>query len=562
MPDNLLTSPGGAASIRRALVRQNAVFDERYAAQSDLLTVLPNETDGSLRRNEDGTLSVILHYRADLKWSDGEPFKTADALLGLKFPPPDDVPAVVVLEATEGDALSVFLTLSPTSEYPYVPFQPPLPSHKLGTVDTVSVNISNYALKPDPTLGPYLVAARDDSAIVLSANPFFVPAPRISVLRILMASDASSLVTNVSSGLCDVALDTDIPPDQYPSLIAAQDGGQLRAIIWEGNIRDQLVFNTFAGLSGRVPLFADIRVRLAVASAWDRVALVGSLWHGSAQPLDSWLPAGHWAHSSSPLAQLVYDPERARALLEEAGWRDTDGDGVREYHGTGGEYSCQRGAWSIEEGVMLTPTLILPEGDEVRGQIADNLKTQLASIGIRLDVQKMGPESMFVADGPVTRREFDLALLTAAVRPDPGGVNEWLGADLYLHPLDKIPVHRWQLEDRWLTSDQLVERLSPGNIPSEDNDFQGQNYSGWCNEQADIDIIQANRAFDLATRQGFYKEQQALVGMELPALPIAYRPRLLTAAPYVCGIMPDAFAAPTWNIADWYFEPAGICGEK
>lgn len=558
-PDRLLLaqSPVGQ-NIERALVRPAVSYGVGYMAQSDLLLALPSEADGSLRRNDDGTLSVILHYRADLVWSDGEPFKTADAVLGFKAPNPDGDTAV--LDAQEGDALSVFLRLPATTEYPYMPDTSPLPSHIIGSVDPATVLASGYARLMNPTLGPYYVSEwTAGQSIVLQANPYYSPAPIIPTVRFQFGVESALLINKLTSEECDAALNDSLTLDHLPALMQPLASGAGRRDIRPGSVNDQIVFNTYTVPSPRVAYFADSRVRQAVAFAFDRAALGEALWQGAMPLMDSWLPSEHWAYTPGGFSSYSLDIARAQSLLDQAGWMDQNGDGVREYHGEGGEYACQRGSWQIAPDTPLTPVVLLPTGDPVRAQIADRIKADLAQVGIAVQVQPVDPSNLFAAGGPVIRRDFDLALLTAVTRPDPGGINAWVGADVFLHPINKTPVHRWELEDRWLTSDQLVERLALSNIPSEANDFQGQNYAGWCNEQADLIMVQANRSLDTKARVALYAQHQQMLAADVPILPLFARPRLVAGAMTICGIQPGPFDPVTWNLESWSFDSLGQC---
>lgn len=547
-------------TIGRATWPQAAFYGGDYTAElGDLLTALPSEADGTLRRNEDGTLAVILHYRTDLVWSDGEPFKTADAILGLKLPASPSDPAFEILDAQEGDAMTVFVTLAAGAEYPYVPSRPPLPTHILGAeLSSEAASYGPFAYLSGPMLGPYIVAEQTGDSILLQANPHYAPAPSIAVIRVRLVTDPAQLLASLGSGGCDVALDDSLSLDQLASWTAAQAGGTVRAYAWPGPVWDYLALNTYTGAFGRVPYFADLRVRQAVAYAFDRAALTQQIWQGTVPVSDGWLPPTHWAYGASTPVSI--DQNQAASLLEQAGWIDQDGDGVREYHGQGGLYSCERGEWSIEENIPLAPVL-LTTSDALRAPIAEKLRTDLAQVGIRLQVQSIDPVTLFAAGGPLVHRDFDVALLAAAIYPDPGGINLWLGEDVFLHPLEKTPAHRWQLEERWLKPDQMIESLAPGNVPSAHNDYRGQNYSGWCNDQADLAIVQASRSFDLSVRQGFYAQQQALFAADLPVIPFFYRPRLAAAARYVCGLSPSPYEPLTWNIGTWYFDGSGACGE-
>jgi peptide/nickel transport system substrate-binding protein len=82
----------------------------------------------------------------------------------------------------------------------------------------------------------------------------------------------------------------------------------------------------YLGLNLRQPPLADVGVRRAILRAIDRQRLVASIWQGLGVVNETPIPPGHWAHSDS-LPSAAYDPETARALLDEAGYPDPDGDG-------------------------------------------------------------------------------------------------------------------------------------------------------------------------------------------------------------------------------------------
>lgn len=565
-PSGLFDTTSPIADAILQMVIPSAVsFGEDYTAEPVLLTALPNAEDGTLWRNEDGTIGVTLHYRDDLRWSDGEPFTSADALFGIQALPASPYgPAFTMLDVQQVDDYTLTLTLADGAEYPYTPPQPPLPLHRFETGDdpVALFQSGGYPVLTELALGPYMIAEWvSGSHVLLRANPHYsAPALMIPTVRLRFLPNTAQIASELQGGGCDVALDEGAGFEQYPALLAMQEAGQARVYTWAGPVWDQVVLNTYpVPFSGRVPYFADARVRQAVAYAIDRATLAGQTWGGVVSPLDSWMPSAHWAYTADGLTRYSLDVATAAALLDQAGWYDQDGDGVREYHGAGGTYACQRGNWTIEEGTPLTPTLIIPAGDGLRAQIAERVRTDLAVVGIGVQVQQADPTVLFSPAGPLVRRDFDMALLASVTRPDPGGVAQWVGADVFLHPLERVPVHFWQLEQRWTATDQLVERLALSNIPDSWNDYQGQNYAGWCNEAADIAIVEAVRRLDLSERAGFYAQQQALFTADVPVIPLFNRPRLAAAATYVCGLRPGPYDALTWNITDWTMDQSGAC---
>jgi peptide/nickel transport system substrate-binding protein len=374
------------------------------------------------------------------------------------------------------------------------------------------------------------------------------------MVRFRFIPDSQQQSAELAAGGCDVLLGDGL---------SAGDGAlfpeSVNVLESSGSAYEQVTFNTQPEPFTNIPFFADARLRQAIAQGMDRSTLAQQSVQGLTPVMDSWLPADHWAYAGTgELPAYGFDPATASALLDAAGWQDQDGDGEREYHGSGGTYTCQRGEWQIEEGTPLAPTLITTT-DPLRSLIAEKMRDDLAAIGVGLQVQPIPAETLFSLDGPLAHRTFDLALFSASARPDPDGISRFVGADVFLHPLDLVPVHRWELENRWLTSEQLVERLALNNSPSAVNSFQGQNYGAYCNEAADIATVSASESISIPERQGLYMQQQTQIALDVPLLPLFARPRIAVSASYVCGITIRPYGPLTWNLDHWTFDASGAC---
>ncbi len=536
-------------ALARLVAPPPVIYGPDYrAGAGGLLAALPSVEEGTLRQNDDGSITAVLAYRDDLVWSDGQPFSIDDAYLGLMASSYSD-PSFPVIGVTVVDDRSLEVTLAPGTVYPYVPPQPPKRADAPGAGSF-----------DGPTLGPYVRTTVEGADWLFSANPHYPGGVTIPQVRVRFIADAAQLAAEVAGGGCDVALDSGLGVAQLQPLLDAQAAGTLRVYTGGAPLIEQLILNSYTEPFTRAPLFADVRTRQAVAYALDRAALNAELVAGLLPLPDSWLPAEHWAYG--PGVSYLLDAGQAAALLDQAGWSDSDGDGVRDYRGAGGEYACGRGSWSIAEGTPLAPVLIIPAGDDLRAALAERIRAALAPLGVKVQVQPVDPASYFSADGPLQRREFDMALLAGPALPDPDGISRWAGQEVFRHPLDLSVVYRAQLEERWLTTDQLVERLAYDNTPTAANGYQGQNYAGWCEDAANIAIVQASLGFDLEARRAAYVDQQAVLGREVPAVMLLQRPRIAAAAPYVCGIDLRPFEPLTWNIAGWTFDESEACSEQ
>jgi peptide/nickel transport system substrate-binding protein len=92
-------------------------------------------------------------------------------------------------------------------------------------------------------------------------------------------------------------------------------------------------------------------------------------------------------------------------------------------------------------------------------------------------------------------------------------------------------------------------------VPSESNNWAGDNFAGWCFRDADRAIREAVTTLDAAKRQEAYLKQQQLWTQELPSLPLFQRVSATLNAPGISGIQPDALAPITWNVTAWQRNP-------
>jgi peptide/nickel transport system substrate-binding protein len=574
-PEGLIGSRSYAAGlVWQALADQLALTDTAYGALTEALVELPTVDNGGLVEQPDGVVEVRLKLRDDLTWSDGEPVTANDVLLGLRAAGSDGFGPLRVREAEAADKTSVIIRLKRMGAvYPYLPDAPPLPVHTLGDTDAEAIASSQYAHLPDPTAGPYVMREwTPGESILLEANSHYAgDGPLIGKVRFRFVPDAETALADLSGGACDVVTDDLLDSIRKPQLDALQADGSLRVCAGPGALWEHVDFNTHPDPldEERVPFFADVRVRQAVAYAVNRETMAASATSGISGPLDSWLPPAHWAYppDGAGLTRYEYNPDQARALLAEAGWRDDDGDGVIEYHGEGGLYPCQPAEspspdvelarWEIAEGTPFEVTLVTSADDDMRQAVAEQIKNDLAAVGIRVDVQSLPDDEMFASTGPLVRRRFDMALYAWLHTPDPLGQNLWMGADLYRHPLELTIVHDWEFDTRWLRSS--VETVTYTSIPSADNDYVGQNYPGWCDEAANRALYLATSSLDLTERAQAYAEQQAIFTQQVPALPLFDRPRIAASAAYVCGIQMGPANVLIWNVGTWYFDETGQC---
>lgn len=354
--------------------------------------------------SEDGTVYTFL-LRDDMTWSDGTPITSADVLYtweaiqagaeGLVDTPlsyvidPTGASGILNVEAPDDYTIVMTFATAECTALNYAGSVVPAPSHALPE-DVTQLNDAEFNLNPTVGGGVFLFSEfRPGEQVSLVANEDYVDATSGEVMpdgfiyrnvpdQTVMVEQFLASETNVIDGP-DVSRRTDI---------RAAEGVQ--AFDYPGNAWDYLALNLADpnnpqnGLDengepidqGNHPIFGDVAVRRALAQAVDVESIISAAVFGEGERMTSFIIPASWAYNSE-LPPIEYDAEAAAAALEEAGWIDEDGDGVRE----------ARGAMFAEDGTPLSFTLYTNEGNTRREAIGTLVQDQLAQIGVQVDFQ-------------------------------------------------------------------------------------------------------------------------------------------------------------------------------
>lgn len=253
---------------------------------------------------------------------------------------------------------------------------------------------------------------------------------------------------------------------------------------------------TYIGWNTRRPMFSDYRVRQALSHLVDRNKIIQTIMLGFAKPLNGPVYPDRPEYDKT-LTSYEFSPEKARQLLTDAGWRDSDGDGRLDKVINGKKTDF---AFSMTVNV----------GNEIRENIALLLSDELKKLGIIMTVNRTDWSVMLQS---LRTSEFD------------SYIGSWVN--------DPIPTDPYQL---WHSS-------QAGN--------QGSNYCGFINKRAD-QLIEMNRVeFDETKRIALMKEFQQIVHDEQPytflwnvVSPVAYTKRLQNVKLYT--------ARPGYNPTEWW----------
>ncbi len=448
-------------------------------------------------------LVVTFHWNPKLRWSDGQPVTADDSVFAyesakaapLSAEISDRLSQVVAYERVDDHTTRATLRPDFTSPTYFLSYWTPLPRHLLASMPPEQRFGGEFARKP-VGYGPYALESRDERQIVLRRNPYYFGPPPPAERAVLAFSPNIELMrAGLLNGNIDVAAADRPTAELMPALDQDQSAGHLRAIYLPNPNWEHIDFNL------DVPDLQDVRIRHAIALGTNRAAMAQALFAGHVPVLQSWvLPGQPEAAPADQLARYEYNPDEARKLLDDAGYKATD-TGMR----------------ASADGITLTFTLLTTESTPVRQQISQLFQNDMKAIGIDVQVQALPPDELFSPDGPLFQRQFDLVLFGWSASSDPGGLLLW----------------------------------SCTAIPSPDNNFTGDNFSGWCKRDANRAIREAVTSLDAEKRAAAYLRQQQLWTQDLPVLPLFQRLSVVLVAPGVQGLQPDALAPITWNIGAW-----------
>jgi|GEM_PF-685027 len=577
---------------------------------------------------EDGVLSVTFHFKDNIMWSDGVPFTVDDIIFtrDILLDPNSGAASrglyeAISFEKVDDHTLKVIYPKGLKNPTYFLPdFGSPaatggeiLPKHTLEGTSAADIITSDYARKPDPALGPYVVTDWvEGDHIDLQAVPNWwggeIKTPHL-VFRFI--ADSNQLMASLLSGECDYGTNDVMSLTQLPLLQQSASRGLVNyqavpALTWE-----HIDFNTWPVEQGTeqngAPLFADARVRQAVAYGTNRQQMTEEILFGEVSPLNSFLPSDHWAFDPSLEGIYAYDPDKAKALLEEVGWADADGDGVLEAQkDIPVEYSCGRGSGTIAKGTPFEFSLWIPVVPSMRGQLATVFQSNMIDLGIKVNLNQVPSASALFADGgPLFARTYQVAEYAFVTGPDPSGnetsyngMNVWTWDPEKLPDLEPGPTGPFLVGSKILEqqpdllkgtgitdemflrgrpiaadaeagpdpaklqfpTESLPEGLSliePEQIPEEKDAQEGGNNLGWCNADAAQAMFDGDNLIEPADRTPYWQQAQQIFMEDLPSLPMFQRLNIDAWAKNLCGPQPGPANYTTWNVQSWYFAADG-----
>jgi peptide/nickel transport system substrate-binding protein len=346
--------------------------------------------------NEDGT-ELTFHLRDDIYWQDGVRTTAHDLKLAydLARNPETAFPNSAFWthygDAVVPDSFTFRVALTPHAEYmdPWRTFFA-VPRHVLGDVPPSQLRAHPFSSRSPVGNGPFRFAGRqagqnwtfeavEDYPQELGGRPY------LDRLVIRVIPEATTRLTELLRGSVDYYVQ--VTPEQI-SRIEASGAARIVSFPFRSY--------TFVGWNQRRYPFEDARVRRALTMAINKESIVNGILQGHGDIIHTSVPPLYWqADTSIGTEELAHDPERARALLREAGWEDRDGDGVLE----------------DEQGRPFRFTIKTNAGNQERKDLTEVIQANLRRIGVDAQLQLVEFNSLIETINDVQRRDFDAVVM-------------------------------------------------------------------------------------------------------------------------------------------------------
>jgi peptide/nickel transport system substrate-binding protein len=492
------------------LVGQNPVTLERVPV---LAEELPSVKNGTWKIDtQKKTMITVYKLRPGLKWHDGKPYTSKDFEFGWQiakhpeFPMPDRlVPELISKIETPDDRTIVIhwndlYNEAYAIQYTHVrAFPRHLLQDAFSAGDMKAFANHPFWNKNFVGAGQYRVLEWDaGNRMELEAfKEFALGPPKIDRVTVRVVDDSNTNLAAVLAGEVDFCMRSTI----------SFDGAMILREQWEKQGKGKVFISpaswSWVNLSRDNPWFSDVRVRRALMHAIDRDAMVESMFKG--EKLVSHIPLSRirktYKKALATATIYKYDPERAKSLLAEAGWKPGP-DGVlvndkgerMEF-----EFRCQAGRRDHEQAQAI---------------ISDYWK----KIGVRTNIKNLPSR-----------------LLNAAENR-----NRWPGAHIGTH---NVTVEEW------------AERFHTKYIPTPENKFAPENVSGWNNPRKDAILDELNSIITPERSEKLQLEFVKLFTEFLPVHPLYFGPEVLVAKRGLTGITPRQETggqnSSTWNMYKW-----------
>ncbi len=441
----------------------------------------------------DGGKRIRITLKKGILWDDGVELTTDDVEFTYKMMIDPETPTAYAEDYLVVKELNIIdaYTFEAVYDQPFARalitwMHAVMPKHKLQGENLMETAFSRQPLSS----GPYrLKEWVPGSRIVLEArDEYFEGRPNLDQIVYRIIPDMATMFLELKADNLDLM---GLTPQQY----LYQTKGQQ----WDQNYNKYkyLSFSyLYLGYNLRNPLFQDVKVRQALAYALNKEDIIKGVYLGQAEPTIGPYKPGTWVYNDQ-IEPYGYDPDKAKALLAEAGWEDTDGDGMLD-----------------KDGKPFAFTIMTNQGNEQRSKTAAIIQKKFEQVGIQVDIRVVEWAS-FIKEF-IDKGRFEAIIMGWNITQDPDNYDVW-------------------------HSSKAVEG--------------GLNFVYYKNPELDELLEKARYTVDQAERKKYYDRVQEILHRDQPYCFLATPYSLPIVQARFHGIDP-APAGISYNMNDWWIPTA------
>ncbi len=464
----------------------------------------PHAKEGESKKG----VKLTVHYKKDLFWGDGTPITTKDVEFWYKMATSEEVknsaglsfaPHIEKLEIVDDYTVNAYIDrISYKYNSSYIPSA--LPRHleeSIFDADPSQYHArTNYVTNPTNAglyNGPFYVSnLKQGQFVTLSPNPHWKgKQPYFKDIVIKAIPDTQALQANLLSGGVDY-----IPGELGMELDQALQFKKRFSKRFNVVIRPASLYEHL-DVQLQDEHLQDIRVRQALLYALDRELLNKRLFEGS-QPVANSSVSILDATFADDTPGYSYDPEKAKALLKEAGYKLVNGV-------------------QMKDGKPLEIEFMTTAGNKTRELVQQFAQGQWKQVGIQAVINNQTAR-VFFGSTLTERKHKGLAMFA------------------------------------WSTAPEHLPRttLHSDFIPTEENSWYGQNYAAYSNAEMDRLIDQIDVELDVEKRKALWKKLQHIYATELPAIPLYFRSDAYVMPNWLQGVEPTGHMVHSSNwVENW-----------
>lgn len=483
--DNIRTiDPIGSPSVDAASERIRTLIFNSLVKKDEKFDYT-GELASDIKRSDDGLVYTFTLHDG-VKFHDGKPLTSADVkyTLDLVFKS-DFAKSASFYEGTGAEKHSYIKSVeAPDPKTVVVTLIKPWVGLLSNLVPVAIIPKDSYESEKTHPLGtgPFKFIRYDNTQQVCDVeafNEYWEGAPKLPAVRVRVIADMNALQAELQSGRVDIApMPTSLSPDAVKRL---EQDPNLQVKAFPGSNVRLLTLNTSS------PPLDNVKVRQAIAYGIDREGMIKNLILSLAKLSHSIIPEESWAYSTGQV--YSYDPAKAKQLLDEAGFRDPDGDGPRMR--------------------FDKPIVYKLSGSSIGGrQYAGVIQNSLKEIGVPVEIQTPEQNTLF---DELRRGNFQIAY------------SQWVGGN-------QDPIF---YKDLFATSE----------IPTQTR--PSRNRSRYSNPELDKLLDEAVNTFDRTKARDLYVKIQEIISRDVPILPLWYESNIVIAKKNVQNIQVNA--SGDWN---------------